>query len=216
MRQAPAADIDFEAFFRRHTEPGRTLLVPEIVLQLARDPIGIFQEAERIGALQPFWAFAWPGGQGLARWLLDNPEAIAGKKVLDVGAGTGISSIATMMAGARHVIANDTDPLACAAACLNAKLNGIAIEVCSNDLLDDAPDADLILIGDLFYLPEIAARVSVFLATAARRGIPVIYADRTTGSRPQAPLALLAGYRAPLTPAMQIGYTEDCKVWRIA
>ena len=217
MRQVRTIDCSgAAAFVRRHTERVVVPLVPEIPLHLATDPRGIFQEAELIGAAHPFWAFAWPGGQGLARWLLDHPEAVAGKRVLDVGAGTAISSIAAMMAGARQVVANDTDPLACAAATANAAFNGMAIMVSSEDLLDATPEADLILIGDLFYQPDIAMRVSAFLVAARRRGIPVLYADRTTASRPPLQLELLAGYQAPLIPAMELDYIEHCHVWRIA
>ena len=216
MRQPPAVSVHTGAFLHHHTERAVAPLVPEIALHLATDPRGIFYEAERIGAAHPYWAFAWPGGQGLARWLLDHPEAVAGKRVLDVGAGTAISSIAAVMAGATFVIANDTDPLACAAAAANATLNRVTIEISLGDMLDTEPDTDLILIGDLFYQPEIAARVSGFLASATRQRIPVLYADRTTAHRPPMTLELLAGYRAPLTPAMELDYIEHCNVWRIA
>jgi len=205
-----------EAFVLRHTEIARTELVPEIALHLAREHIKIFYEAERIGAGQPYWAFAWTGGQGLARWLLDHPEAVHGKRVLDIGAGSAITSIAAAKAGARTIVANDTDPLACAATALNVRLNEVKLEISGEDLLDAPPPADLILIGDLFYMPELAERVSRFLETARRQQVAVLYADRPTARQPPVQLEPLANYRAPLTPPMELGYIEYCRVCRLA
>jgi predicted nicotinamide N-methyase len=206
---------DADAFVRQHTILTPVALVPELVLSLAAEPIGIFEAAESIGADQPYWAFAWPGGQALARWLLDNPVEIAGRRVLDLGTGSGLTAIAAMRAGAAAVIANDTDPLACAAARLNAAGNSEALHISQDDLLGDDPDAALILIGDLFYQPELATRVTAFLERASRRGADVLFADRTTSRRPALRFEQVAEYVAPLTPDMEVAYAESARVWRL-
>lgn len=202
-------------FVRKHADVVRTELLPEIALHLARDPFGIFLAAEKIKAERPYWAFAWSGGQGLARWLLDNPAGVAGKRVIDIGAGSGISAIAALKAGAASAIANDTDAISCAAATLNAAANNVPLAISRDDLLADEPDADLILIGDLFYEPELVTRVTAFLARAARRGMPVLFGDRVTARRPPVEFELLEEYAAPLTPNLEIGYVETGRVWRL-
>lgn len=208
--------LDGADFLSSETQPTPLTLVPEITLMLARETYSIFQSAEDISADRPYWAFAWSGGQALARWLLDNPGEVADKRVLDVGAGSGLTAIAAMMAGAQAATANDTDPLACAAARLNAVLNGVTLTISRDDLLADTPDADLIFIGDLFYEPDLVTRVGAFLERVARRGTKVLYADRATARRPPVPMQLVAEYRAPLTPAMEIDYVEHARVWRLS
>jgi predicted nicotinamide N-methyase len=203
------------AFVRAHTEPMLPPLVPEIQLMLAIEPFGIFHEAERFQGDQPYWAFAWGGGQALARWLFDNPSAVAGKRVLDVGCGSAIQAIAAVKAGAASVIANDIDPVSCAAALVNAELNGVALTVSGDDLLGTIPDTDVILIGDVFYMPELVTRVDAFLHAAARRGITIYFGDRKTARHPTHAMALLAEYCAPLTPELEIGYIETSRVWRL-
>lgn len=203
------------AFVLAHGEPMQPPLVPEITLLLAREHINIFYEADKFQGEQPYWAFAWGGGQGLARWILDNPVAIAGKRVLDVGSGSAIEAIAAMKAGAASAVANDTDPVSCAAALLNAEANGVTVQVSNEDLLGADPGADVILIGDVFYLPDLVTRVDAFLERALRRGVTVLFGDRATARRPTVPMQLLAEYRAPLTPELQIGYIETSRVWRL-
>jgi predicted nicotinamide N-methyase len=212
MTIAPAVA---RAFVLEHAEPMSSELVPEIELYLAKQPFDIHQDAHELCGDIPFWAFAWGGGQGLARYILDNPHSVAGKRVLDIGAGSAIEALAASMAGAKHSIANDTDLVSCAAATLNAELNQLALDVSSEDLLGKDPDIDVILIGDVFYLPEIVTRVDAFLARALRRGATVFFGDRTTTKRPATPMTLLAEYRAPLTPELEIGYVETTRVWRL-
>lgn len=203
------------AFILAHAEPMRAALVPEITLLLARQAFDIHQDAYALCGDIPFWAFAWGGGQGLARFLLDNPHAVTGKRVLDIGAGSGLGAIAAARAGAAVAIANDTDPVSCAAAALNAEANGVALTVSEDDLLGTDPDCDVILIGDVFYLPELATRVDAFLVRARRRGATVYFGDRATTRRPSVPMTLQAEYRAPLTPELEIGYVETARVWRL-
>ncbi len=193
----------------------RPTLVPELELYLAKQPFDIHQDAHELCGDIPFWAFAWGGGQGLARYILDNPQAVAGKRVLDIGAGSAIEALAAAKSGAKQSIANDTDLVSSAAAALNAELNQLALDVSSIDLLGEDPDIDVILIGDVFYLPELVTRVDAFLGRARRRGVTAYFGDRTTTRRPATPMTMLAEYLAPLTPELEIGYIETTRVWRL-
>ena len=215
MRSVPTAQTA-QAFVRRHTEPVRIALLPELTLNLAREPFGIFEAAERIAAERPYWAFAWSGGQALARWIMDHGEAVAGRRVLDIGAGSGLGAIAAVHAGARLAVANDTDQIACAAARLNAATNGVDLTISGDDLLGAEPDADVVLIGDLFYEPDLVTRVTSFLERTRRRSATVYFGDRATSRRPPIALDLVAEYDAPLTPDMEIDYVERARVWRVA
>lgn len=206
---------DAERFVGDHTEPVRTALLPELTLRLAREPFGIFEAADSIGAERPYWAFAWSGGQGLARLILDRPETVGGKRVLDIGSGSALTTIAARRAGAAEAIAVDTDRLACAAACLNARDNGTDIGVAADDLLGSDVAADLILIGDLFYEPELVTRVTAFLERAARRGTEILFGDRARMRRPPLEMELVARYDAALTPNLEIGYVEEAQIWRV-
>lgn len=203
------------AFVLEHAEPMRAELVPEIELYLASQPFDIHQDAHELCGDIPFWAFAWGGGQGLARYILDNPQAVAGKRVLDIGAGSAIEALAALKSGAKKAVANDTDLVSCAAATLNAELNRLPLDVSPDDLLGKDPDIDVILIGDVFYLPDLVTRVDAFLDRARRRGVTVYFGDRTTTKRPATPMTMLAQYRAPLTPELEIGYIETTRVWRL-
>jgi predicted nicotinamide N-methyase len=209
-------DTRFARFVRDNTVLTSTALLPELSLHLARQPFEIFQAAQAIDAERPYWAFAWTGGQGLARWILDHPAEVAGKRILDVGAGSALSVIAALEAGAGSGIANDTDPHAAAAARLNAAANGVDLAISTADLLGGEPDADLILIGDLFYEPELAARVAGFLERAARRGTTILFGDRATMQRPPLNFEMVAEYTAPLTPDLQIDYVETARIWRLS
>jgi predicted nicotinamide N-methyase len=118
------------------------------------------EELGEIGLPPPFWAFAWAGGQALSRYVLDHPQQVVGKSVLDLATGSGLVAIAAWKAGAESVLAADIDRFACAAARLNAQVNGVALEICEEDLLESAPQAfDVILVGDLFYEKALASRV---------------------------------------------------------
>ena len=164
---------DPAAFIRANTELGRATLVPEIDLHLARDSHRIFQTAEGLERdpeerFPPYWAFAWPGGQAMARYILDNHALLAGRRVVDIGSGSGVGAIAAILAGAAHVLAADIDPIAEVAITMNAAANGLAghIETTTRDLLGQLPDADLVIVSDLVYEPELALRVGAFLELA--------------------------------------------------
>lgn len=149
--------------------------VPDIRLHKAGPTSGLW----RIAAdAPPYWAYHWAGGLALARFILDNPNRARGRRVLDLGAGSGIVGIAAALAGARIVIAAEIDPHAVAALRLNAALNGVAIEVAAGDPLErPPPDVDLVLAGDVFYDAGLAGRVTAYLDLCRARGLDVLIGD---------------------------------------
>ncbi|KOX24636.1 50S ribosomal protein L11 methyltransferase [Saccharothrix sp. NRRL B-16348] len=149
-------------------------MTPDIVLRTADDVIALW---ERTGSPEPpFWAFPWAGGQALARHVLDHPELVAGRRVLDLASGSGLVAVAAARAGGR-VTANDIDPVAVAAIGLNARANDVTVTITPGDLLDTEPDTDVLLAGDVFYDRDMAARVEPFLLAAHRRGALVLVGD---------------------------------------
>ncbi len=206
-------------FIQTQTELVATVLVPEIRLQLAVHARNIFIDADtlmdgRLGS-RPYWAFAWPGGQGLARTILDQPSLVRGKHVLDLGAGSAIGAIAALKAGAASALAADIDPLADMASKMNAAANSVPLQTTLIDILGNDPKADVIIIGDLVYEPDLQMRVGALLDAAVARGIPVLYGDRTSARRPRRDFELLADYEAPLTPPLVEDFVERARVWRL-
>ena len=169
------------AFVAKHT---RLQAVPGVDLRLhLADDVNVVWHATQ-GAMGdsdtpiPYWAFAWGGGLAIARYLAEHPEVVAGKRVLDVASGSGLCAIAAMRAGAAEATAVDIDPFAIAAIGLNARANGVRVEVTRDDLLDDAPpDVDVIVAGDCWYEERFATRISAWLARAAAAGIHVLIGD---------------------------------------
>jgi len=212
----------FTGFVRSQTDVAAAHLVPEVRLRLAREPHRVFeatrhfQEGHREAqTFPPYWAFAWPGGQAMARHVLDTPELVRGLRIADVGAGSGIAAIAAAQAGAARVQAIDIDPLAVAAIALNAALNGVAGNVAPSmvDCLADLPDADLVLISDLVYEPELAVRVGAFIERAVAAGLAVIIGDRLSARRPARGFVEAARYDAPLAPPLHDEDAERGRVW---
>jgi predicted nicotinamide N-methyase len=172
-----------EAFVRAQTVVGTTPLVPEIRLHLAEKYAPVWEASETFGATEqppPFWAFAWPGGAVLARYVFEHPDVVRGRRVLDFGAGGGIAGIAAAMAGAAQVTASDLDPMARTAIELNAALNGVAVETCG-DVLDTEIAADVVLAGDVCYERSKALGVLAWLRAHAARGAFVLLADPHRG-----------------------------------
>ncbi len=204
---------DLRAFVRREAAPGRHPLVPEIGLRLATDVVALWAATERLlgGGVRPppFWAIAWPGGVGLARWLLDHPEAVAGRTVLDFGAGSGIAAIAAAKAGARVQIA-EIDPLACAACAVNAEENGVAVEVYAGDPLARA-DWDVVVAGDVCYERPVAERVLAWM-----RGLPaVLLADAGRAFRPRDGVVEVGRYRIPVDRDVEGVDEREAVIWRL-
>ncbi|MEU6075271.1 50S ribosomal protein L11 methyltransferase [Micromonospora sp. NPDC047074] len=177
--------------------------VPEVRLHLAEDAIVWWarMEAHAGHALPPpYWASVWAGGQALARHLLDHPELAAGRRVLDLAAGSGVVAIAAALAGADRVVANDIDPYAAAAVTVNARANRVTVAATDHDLLDSDPDGvDLLVAGDVFYDRELAARVLPFLRRAAATGADVLVGDPGRGHLPRDVLAAVTSYPVPTT-----------------
>jgi predicted nicotinamide N-methyase len=189
-------------------------LLPEISLYLADDAFGLWEAAERrLGAPDqppPFWAFPWPGGLALARYLLDHPETVAARPVLDLGSGSGLTAIAAALAGASSVLASELDPFAIAAIGLNAEANGVRID-CAGDVLDGSGEGtDLILAGDVWYERELAARALGLLQRARFRGAAVLVGDVGRKFLPRDLMRVLASYDVPV-----IAELEDAAVKRV-
>jgi len=199
------AAADRAAFIRAHTRIRPVPLVPEISLHLADEAVPLWQKTEdelaTIGLPPPFWAFAWAGGQALARFLLDHPGEVAGRRVLDLGAGSGLVAIAAAKAGAASASAADIDGFAESAIALNAAVNGVRIGYLGDDLpAGRASNAyDTVLVGDLFYERGTAERVLAFLQACAAAGSRVLIGDPGRAYLPKASLTKLAEYSVPVT-----------------
>ncbi len=193
-----------EAFVRAHTLPGHAPLVPEIALWLASEITPIWQATEDWLAARnvapPFWAFAWPGGQALARRVLDDPSLVAGRRVLDFAAGCGVAAIACARGGAASVEAAEIDPLAAAAIRLNAEANGCRLAIVRRDVLDEEPpDAGVVIAADCWYEGRLAERVLPWLRRVRARGIDVLVGDPNRDYLPADALVELASYEVRTT-----------------
>jgi predicted nicotinamide N-methyase len=192
-------------------------LVPEIHLFLAEDPMLLWARLEAEDDIDtlpaPFWASAWTGGQALARYVLDNPEVVAGRRVLDLASGSGLVAIAAAMAGAESVVANDIDGYAIAAIQANANANGVRIDCDPTDLTGgDGGDAEVILAGDALYNPDIAALVLPFIDRAVARGASVLLGDPGRGYAPADTLRTLETYHLPTMGAAEDAQNEQTSV----
>ena len=210
---------DPEAFVRAQTQLGRSALVPEIELHLASKITPIWEASEAWLAARnlapPFWAFAWPGGQALARYILDHPTQVAGKRVLDFAAGCGIAAIACAMAGAASVEAAEIDPLAIAAIQVNAAANGVCIAAQLGDLVGAPCRWDLILCGDICYEAPMTRRVVPWLRHLARAA-EVWVADPGRTYLPRQGLASFASLLVPTTLELEDRTERAVELFRLA
>ncbi|MFD1331754.1 class I SAM-dependent methyltransferase [Methylopila musalis] len=209
------------AFVRANTRLRPVPHAPEIALHVADEAVPLWtrteEELEAIGLPPPFWAFAWAGGQGLARHLLDEPALVAGRRVLDMGAGSGLVAIAAMKAGAAHALAADIDRFALAAIGLNAEANGVAVETCGDDLIGGPrPEVDLVTVGDLFYERDLAERLLGWLDGFLARGVPVLVGDPGRSYLPRPRLLALADYAVPVTRELEDAEVKRVTVFRLA
>lgn len=196
------------AFVLQCTHLRRPPLLPELRLHLADEITPLWRVIEEEGSGQgvppPYWAIAWVGGQAIARYLLDHPETVARTRVVDFATGSGLCAIAALKAGATHALAADIDPFSEAAVALNARANGVSIDFTQCDLLNaDAPEADLILAGDICYEEPLAARVLAWLHSAHARGIRVLIGDPGRAYFPREGLLRLADYDVPTTRELE-------------
>ena len=211
---------DPEDFIIRNTRLGAAPLVPELALYLADAVMPLWEmteaDLERQGVPPPYWAFAWPGGQAVARLILDRPALVKARRVLDLGAGGGIAAIAAMRAGALRATANDIDALALAAIALNAAANGVTIDALGRDLLDDpARDWDIILAGDLCYEKPMAGRVMGWLRTAASTGTTVLLGDPGRAYAPADGLYKLGDFAVPVSRDLEDRDIRHTAVWQV-
>ncbi len=207
------------AFLQANTKLLVSKLVPEIKLHLAEESLPIWRKTEEelgeINLPPPFWAFAWAGGLALARYVLDNPSLVAGKRVLDLGSGSGLVAIAAKRAGAAEVLAADVDLFASAAVLINAEANAVSLRVTEDDILDTTPsDIDVLLVGDLFYERDLTERVVSFMERTAATGAPVLVGDPRRSYFPAERFINLARYDVPTTRELEDQEIKRAAVWR--
>jgi predicted nicotinamide N-methyase len=209
------------AFIREHTRLQAPPHTPELSLHLADEVTPIWrmtEEAlEEIGLPPPFWAFAWAGGQALARYVLDHPSEVAGKRVVDFASGSGIVGLAAKRAGAASVLAADIDPFCGAALHLNALANGVQVDFTDRNLLDAPPPAaEVILAGDICYEKPLADQVMAWLHTARADGARVLIGDPGRSYFPREGLAKLAEYQVQTTRELEDREVKRTAVWTLA
>ncbi|MDP2121452.1 MAG: methyltransferase [Hoeflea sp.] len=210
---------DPESFIRANTALGTPPHVPEIRLHLADEAHDLWLKTEEdldaLGLPPPFWAFAWAGGQGLARFLIDTPDLVAGKTVLDFASGSGLVAIAACLASAASVTAADIDPWAATAARLNAEANGVAFAFRQSDLIGADEGWDVVLAGDVFYDRAMTELVWPWLRALAHRGATVLAGDPGRAYCPKQGLEHLATYQVPVTRALEDSEIKRTSVWRV-
>jgi len=209
---------DPEVFIRGNTDVLSPPHVPEVKLRLATEAHDLWlkteEELEAIGLPPPFWAFAWAGGQGLARHVLDHPTLVAGKTVLDFASGSGLVGIAARMAGASKVLAADIDPWSETAIRLNAGLNGVTLDHMSDDLIGRDGGWDVVLAGDVFYDRGFADLLIPWFSALAARGTSVLVGDPGRAYCPRERMEALATYTVPVTRALEDSEVKKTTVWR--
>lgn len=192
--------------------------VPEIRLRLASEVHDLWlkteEDLQEIGLPPPFWAFAWAGGQGLARYVLDHRESFANKRVLDFASGSGLVAIAAKIAGANNVLATDTDPWAEKAVGLNARENGVDIEFAGENLIGCSPRFDILLAGDVFYDRDLADALVPWFARLAEEGKQVLIGDPGRSYCPTDRMEALATYQVPVTRVLEDSEVKKTTVWR--
>ena len=219
MSRLPA---DPERFIRANTALEAPAMVPEFRLWLASEYVPIWQATETWLEEQnvdpPYWAFCWPGGQAIARYLLDNPALVEGQRVIDFAAGSGVSSLAAARAGAASVVANDIDALSLVAARLNARANDLAFDLSREDWLAGpagAPDTDIVLAGDVCYERDMSTRALAWLRGHARLGRLVLLGDPGRNYFSAQGLEERARYDIPTSLQLENRGMRETVVWRV-
>ena len=217
VTKAPAADPT--AFILAQTTIAAPPLVPEIKLHLATEITPIWEATEatltQMDLPPPYWAFAWAGGQALTRFLIDHPDWVQGKRVLDFAAGSGLSAIGAAKAGAALTQAAEIDDFAIAAIALNARVNSVAIDLVREDLIGVAPRWDVVLAGDVCYERPMAEKVIPWFRVLAGRGVAILMGDPGRAYLPQSGLLELARYQVPTSLELEDRTQRETIVWRL-
>ena len=210
---------DRRAFIAAQTRLLAVPHVPEIRLHLADEAMELWQKTEEelgeMGLAPPFWAFAWAGGQALARYVLDHPEVVQARRSLDVASGSGLVAIAAAMAGAAEVEAADIDEFAAVAIGLNAAANAVEVAPRLGDLVGRDEGWDVVLAGDIFYDRDLAVSMEAWLRTLEARGATVLIGDPGRAYLPRERLVEVAAYSVPVTRALEDAEIKLAKVWRL-
>ena len=205
-----------EAFIHANAELMAAPLVPEIKLHLATEIVPLWRKTEEelaeMGVPPPYWAFAWAGGQALARYVLDNPALVAGKRVLDFGAGSGIVALAAARAGAAEILAADIDKFSLAAIKANAKANDLTVATTADDLIGSGETFDVILVGDMCYERPLAERLMAWLKASAAQ---ILLGDPGRSYFPKEGLVRLAQYNVATTRELEDREIRETGVWRL-
>lgn len=216
----PDAILDRAAFITAHTRLLAVPHAPEIMLHLADEATALWQKTEdelgEIGLPPPFWAFAWAGGQALARYVLDHPEIVQAKRVLDVATGSGLVAIAAAKAGARAVTAVDIDAFCAVAVGLNAAANGVAVTAETRDPVGSDEGFDVILAGDICYQRDMTEAMMGWLRPLAACGTVVLIGDPGRTYLPKTGLVKRAEYEVPVTRALEDLEIKRTAVWALA
>ncbi len=212
--------VDRADFIRAQTRLEHPSLIPELALHLASRATELWEATEatleRTGLPPPYWAFAWPGGQALARLTLDRREIVAGKRVLDFAAGSGVAALAAAKAGATKVTACEIDAFACSAMALNADANGVTLEILNTDVLAKPSTGwDVIFAGDVFYEKPMADKVWPWLKAAALAGTHVLVADPGRAYLPATGLAEIARYTVPTSLDLEDRLVRETRVLEV-
>ncbi|MBX3532728.1 MAG: methyltransferase [Xanthobacteraceae bacterium] len=212
-----------EQFIRKNTRLRLVPHVPEISLYVADEAVPLWQKTEeeldQMGLPPPFWAFAWAGGQALARYVLDHPESVRGKTVLDLASGSGLVAIAAVKAGAARAVANDIDAFAMPAVALNMAANGISLETETTDRLASETALEsfgAVLAGDIFYERDTAARAFSFLQRMKAQGACVLVGDPGRTYLPKDKMIMLAEYEVPVIRDLEDAEIKRTRVWALA
>lgn len=217
MRLSPA---NAEHFILANTALAAPPHVPEIRLRLADEAHELWLKTEdelaEIGLPPPFWAFAWAGGQGLARYVLDHPDMVRGKRVLDFATGSGLVAIAAMRAGAAAVVAADIDPFCGAAVLLNMRENAVDVDFSGDNLIGHDHAWDIVLAGDVFYDRAFADQLIPWFSGLRQRGCDVLVGNPGRSYLPKDRLVELAVYQVPVTRALEDAEVKRTTVWRFA
>ena len=214
----PAADP--RIFIRANTRLLTPPLVPEVRLHLAEESLPLWQRTEDelglMGLPPPFWAFAWAGGQALARHILDHRGILLGKRVVDLAAGSGLVAMAAMQAGAASALASDIDAFALAAIAMNAAANDVTVSVTQADLLAaPPPEADVILVGDMFYERELAERGLAWLVQCRARGMDILVGDPGRSYFPKDRFEKVSEHSVPVTRELEDSEIKRTSVWKL-